>query len=147
MATLRCEDVMTRHPRTCRPDESLLDAIRVMKEMDVGFVPVCEGSQGRLVGMITDRDVASALAVDVAPSSIRIREAMTSDPFVVRPEDHIIRCAQAMEEHQVRRMPVVDHDFRLVGVISTADLARKAQTRPDLEAELPRVIEAISRPR
>jgi CBS domain-containing protein len=135
MAVIRCEDVMSRSPRTCKPGDTLLDAIRMMKEIDVGFVPICAVSDNRLVGVLTDRDVALSLAKDVKPSQIRIQDVMSRDPVSCRPNDDIMACAVAMEQNQCRRVPVVDENNMLLGVIST-----------DIEIELPAIIEAISLP-
>lgn len=144
MAALRCEDVMTRNPRTCAPNQSLLDCIRLLKELDVGYVPITQDN--RLLGVITDRDIALALSRDERPSALRISQYMTRDPIACRPNDDVFDAQRAMEEHQIRRMPVVDEDNRLLGVIATADLARHARNRRELESEIPALIESISQP-
>lgn len=146
MANLTCEDLMTRNPRSCSPDGTLLDCIKLMKELDVGFVPVCEKQSGRLLGVLTDRDVAMYLAKDEKPSSIQTRDVMSRDPVTCRPEHDIFDALHAMERMQVRRIPVVDGDFKLVGVIAHADVARKAVQRKDLEREIPTIMEQTSQP-
>lgn len=145
MANLRCEDVMTRNPRCCEPKDTLLDAIRIMKEINVGFVPVC-GQDNRLVGVITDRDIALALGNDSKPSECRVSEVMARDPITCRPFDDATDAARLMEEHQLRRIPVVDNDNVLLGVIATADIARRATDYRELEAELPEILESVSAP-
>lgn len=146
MANIRCEDVMSRSPRTCTSNDTLLDAIRLMKEIDVGFVPVCDKTDNRLVGVLTDRDIAMSLVRDRKPSDMRVNEVMSRDPITCKPNDDIMLCARAMEEYQLRRVPVVDDNFTLLGVIATADLARRAPIRKDLEMELPSIIESVSAP-
>lgn len=145
MAILRCEDLMTRNPRTCSPTHTLLDAVKLMKELNVGYVPIC-GQDERLLGVLTDRDVAMSLANDQKPSAIRCQDAMTRDPITCRPDDDAFECARRMEEHQVRRIPVVDQNMRLVGVIAMADIARKSEVRKELEGEVPSVVQSVSRP-
>lgn len=144
MAQLRCEDVMTRNPRYCEPNDSLLAPLKLMKELDVGFVPVCDPRDRRLVGVITDRDIAMALVRDVKPSNLSVNDYMSRDAITCRPGDDVMDCARRMEDNQIRRIPVVDEDNLLVGVIATADIARKATQRRELEAELPSLMESIS---
>lgn len=146
MATTTCEDLMTRHPRSCRPDGTLLDCIRIMKELNVGYVPICEPSSGRLVGVLTDRDAAMALSRDDKASSIPTKDVMTRDPVTCRPEDDIFAAAHAMENAQIRRIPIVDRDNTLVGVVSLADIARRAPGFKALERELSQVVERVSQP-
>jgi CBS domain-containing protein len=136
---------MTGKPRSCSPDHTLLDAIHLMRELDVGYVPVC-GQGERLLGVVTDRDIALALAQDEVPSAVSISRVMSRDPVSCRPGDDLFDCERLMEEHQIRRMPVVDEDNRLVGVISMADLARRARGQPEIESEIPSLIESISQP-
>ncbi len=146
MAQLRCEDVMSRHPRTCAPNDSLLDGIRLMKEIDVGFVPVCERPDGQLVGVFTDRDVALALARDDKPSQLKVKDVMMRNPSTCAPGDDLQRCTQLMEQEQVRRVPIIDDTRSLVGVIAMADIARRAAHRQDIETQIAHVEEAICQP-
>jgi CBS domain-containing protein len=143
---IRCEDLMTRHPRCCNAGDNLLDAIRIMKEVNVGFVPVCDANGERLVGVVTDRDIAMALSNDEKPSAYRLENVMSRDPITVRPDDDAMTCARVMEDAQVRRVPVVDRDQKLLGVISLADVARKAVSRKELESELGSIVERVSQP-
>lgn len=145
MASLRCEDVMSRNPRVCAPNDTLLDVIRTMKELDVGYMPIC-GQENRLLGVLTDRDVALAFSRNDRPSDLKVSQYMTRDPITCRPNDDVFDAQQRMEEHQVRRVPVVDEDNRLLGIIATADLARHATTSREIESELPMLIESISQP-
>ena len=144
MATVRSEDLMTRHPRALTPDDSVLAGLKVMKELNVGFLPVCEKATSRLVGVCTDRDVAMALTNNRRPDELKLADVMTRDPVTCRPDDDVHSCALTMERRQVRRVPVVDPDMRLLGVVSLADLARKAVGRGDLEKELSAVVEQVS---
>lgn len=145
MANLRCEDVMTRNPRCCEPKDTVLDAIRLMKENNVGSVPVCE-QDNRLVGVLTDRDVAMGLSADKKPSECRVSDFMSEEPITCRPEDDAFDAAQLMEDRQIRRIPVVDNDNVLQGIISTADIARQSGTHDRLFAQLPDIMESVSAP-
>lgn len=142
---VRCEDVMTRNPRCVSPRDSLLEAIRIMKEINVGYVPCC-GQDNRLLGVITDRDIALALSRDEKPSALRVNDYMSRDPVTCSPDDNVLDAARMMEEHQIRRLPVVDHDNILLGVIATADIARRAERNKELESELPQILESVSSP-
>lgn len=146
---MKARDLMTPNPKTCAPDHDLLCSIRIMKEEDCGIVPVTEGNgEGRVVGVVTDRDIALYLgSKDRKPSEVRIREVMSTNVVSTSPEDDLQDVTRKMEEAQVRRVLVVE-DGRLRGVISTADLAR-ASTRSKkdrLEKEVGRVMEKVSEP-
>jgi CBS domain-containing protein len=96
-----------------------------MSEQDTGVLPV--GENDRLVGMVTDRDLAvRALASGKDPSKTKLREVMSGEPRYVFEDDPVERAAASMAEQQVRRMPVLNRDKRLVGIVSVGDLAREA---------------------
>lgn len=136
-------EVMSRNARSVAPGESLQRAAQLMGELDVGALPVCEGE--RLVGMVTDRDIAvRGIAVGKAPDSAQVEEVMSADVrscFEHQPLDEVM--AQ-MADSQVRRVPVVssDDERRLVGIVSLADLTRKAQDAGQVEE----VVERVSTP-
>jgi CBS domain-containing protein len=133
-------DLMTRDPKTCRVEDSVADAIRIMKAEDCGIVPILEGNgQGRVVGVVTDRDIALALGErDDKPSAVRVRDVMTTQIVQVEPDADIDEVSRRMENAQVRRILVCENG-RLLGVIATADLAREARRK-----EVGKVIEKIS---
>ena len=143
---MKAKDLMTKNPRTCEPDHDLLCALRIMKEEDTGVVPVTEGNgQSRVVGVLTDRDIALELGSrDAGPSEVRVGDVMKTDVVSVRPDADVTEVSRRMQEAQVRRILVVD-DGRLVGIVSTADLAR-ASSRKDgqLGEEVESVIEKVS---
>jgi CBS domain-containing protein len=129
---------MTRDVRLGDPDMSLKEAARLMAECDCGLLPI--GENDRLVGMITDRDIAiRGVAEGKGPDS-PVREAMTSDVRWCFEDDDVSDCLQSMADEQIRRMPVLNRDKRLVGIISMADLTQSADSRQTGEA-----LEAISR--
>ena len=143
---MTAKDLMTKNPRTCEPGHDLLCALRIMKDEDSGIVPVTEGNgQARVVGVLTDRDIALALGSrDARPSEVKVGDVMKTDIVSVRPDADVTEVSRKMQEAQVRRILVVD-DGRLVGIISTADLAR-ASSRKDgqLGEEVESVIEKVS---
>jgi CBS domain-containing protein len=139
---MKARDLMTKNPKCCNPNASVRDAIEIMRAEDCGLVPVTEGNgEGRVVGVVTDRDIALRLGEsDVKPSSVRVRDVMSTGIVRVEPDSDLSDVRRRMEEAQVRRILVCDND-RLLGVISTADLAREASAK-----ETGRVIERISAP-
>jgi CBS domain-containing protein len=146
---MKARDVMTRNPRTCAPDHDLGCAIRIMKEEDCGIVPVVEGNgEGRVVGVVTDRDIALHLgAQDAKASEARVADVMTTAPVSVLPDDDVRDVTRRMEDAQIRRILVCEGGS-LRGVISTADLARESARsgKGRKEKEVGRVIEKVSEP-
>jgi CBS domain-containing protein len=116
-------DVMTGGAECIGENETLVDAARKLKELDVGALPIC-GEDNRLKGMLTDRDiVVKALAVDKDPGGTPAGDLAQGKPVTIGADDSVEEALRTMAEHHVRRLPVIDgHD--LVGVVSQADLAR-----------------------
>lgn len=117
------KDIMTRDVAVLPPDANLALAAREMKRLDVGMIPICE--RGRIVGIITDRDITIRAAADgLDPKQTTVSSVMSHESLVYCYEDEdVAEVARAMSDHQVRRVPVLDHGKRLVGVISLGDLA------------------------
>jgi CBS domain-containing protein len=135
-------DTMTRDPRTLSPQSSVAEAARLMDELNVGVVPVCEGE--RLVGMVTDRDiVVRGIARDLDPRSCKLSDVMSGHVRTVHEEDDVEEVLNEMATAQIRRMPVVDSQDRLVGIISLGDIAAKG---PADEGELAASLGDISEP-
>lgn len=119
---MQIKDAMTRDVRTIAPDISLREAARTMGEIDAGLLPVAEAD--RLVGVLTDRDIAvRAIAAGLGPDA-RVREAMSDQVRYCFDDQDSDEVCRNMGEQQVRRLPVVDRNKRLVGIVSLADLAR-----------------------
>ena len=117
-------DLMTSSPTTCETSSTIADVAKVMKDEDVGPVPVTEG--GRLVGIVTDRDiVVRVVAEGRDPSSTTVGEIVSSDLATVQPDTSLEEALNLMSQRQVRRLPVVEGD-RLVGIVAQADIARAA---------------------
>jgi CBS domain-containing protein len=120
---MKVSDVMSTDVETVRPDQMVRDAARFMLQADAGSIPVTEGN--RLVGMITDRDIAvRGVALGYGPET-PVSELMTSGIVSAHADELIEEAARKMGEAQVRRLPVIDHDQRLVGIVSLGDLARE----------------------
>ena len=117
-------DVMTRDVRTLGPDDSVVDAARCMDELNVGVIPVCEGE--KLVGMVTDRDiVVRGVAVEGELRNMKLADVMSGHVRCAREEDDVDKVLSEMAEAQIRRLPVVDGNDRLVGIVSLGDIAAK----------------------
>jgi CBS domain-containing protein len=136
---MRIREVMTSDVETIRPDQTAQDAARFMLKADAGSIPVAEGD--RLIGMITDRDIAvRGVAKGYGPDT-PIRELMTDDLIVIRADDDIEDAATKMSEAQVRRLPVVDENEKLCGIVSLGDLSRGADN-----GSAERALEGVSQP-
>jgi CBS domain-containing protein len=119
---MKISEVMTANPQTIAPDDSLRRAAELMDQLDVGALPVCEDE--RLVGIITDRDIAvRATAVGSPADSTPVADIMTDNIRYVQLEDNTDIAEELMAAAQIRRLPVLDAERRLVGMVSLADLA------------------------
>ena len=149
---MQVRDLMTPLPSACTLQDTTNEAARIMWERDCGAVPVVD-DQGRVVGMITDRDICIAAYFQGEPlSQIRVADVMSRELSTVGPEDDVTRAEHVMREHQVRRLPVVAGGQLLVGILSVGDLAqrvpRESGTRQPAETqELLQVFSAVSEPR
>jgi CBS domain-containing protein len=121
MTTAR--ELMTEGAQCIKENESLIDAARRMKELDVGALPIC-GENERLVGMLTDRDiVVKCLAEGGDPRQMTARELAEGTPVTISADAEIEEALALMEENQIRRLPVIENR-RLVGILAQADVAR-----------------------
>ena len=121
---MNIRDVMTPNPPTVSPEDSIQNAARIMRDLDTGVVPVVEN--GRPVGLVTDRDiVVRAVAEGRDPKTTKVRDAMTADVSYCYDDQDTEEAAELMEQQQIRRLPIVDREKRLVGIVSIGDLAVK----------------------
>ncbi len=119
---MQVRDVMSREVQATTPHTSLREAAELMKELDVGPLPVCDGA--RLIGMITDRDIIVRAVADGQDCfEGKVRDVMSMDVAFCREEDDITVATRLMREKQVRRLPVLDRDQRLIGIIALSDVA------------------------
>lgn len=138
----KCIDVMTQNPVACLPDDTASKAAQLMRSTDVGSIPVIESRQtNRLIGIVTDRDLAlQVVADDLNPSSVKVGDVMTKELVTCRTDDNIQMAVEAMAQNQLRRIPVVDGDQKLAGIISQADVA----TRVNQSEETGEMVREIS---
>jgi CBS domain-containing protein len=145
---MRAQELMTENPACVTPDDSVRRAARLMADNDCGALPVVEGrDSSRVVGVITDRDIAlRAVAQGKGPDAL-VRELMTPDPSCCSPGASLQDVERVMSDRQVRRVVIVDDAQCCVGIIAQADLARAADRgREVTEREVARVVERISEP-
>jgi CBS domain-containing protein len=129
---MRVSDAMTRDVRVANPNQSIREAARMMADVDAGILPV--GEQDRLVGMITDRDIAVRAVAQGKGPETPVREVMTSEVKYCFEDEDTDHVAHNMADLQVRRLPVVNRDKRLVGILSLGDLAVMEGAKPAGEA-------------
>ena len=132
-------DLMTKNPCAIDADKPVAYAAKMMRDEDVGLAPIVEGQ--KLVGTITDRDIAiRVVAEGKDPQSTIVREIATTRLVTIDPDQDIDEATRLMAEHQVRRLPVVEEDGRLVGVVAQADIAEHASAK-----DTGKVVEQISK--
>ena len=129
---MRVNEAMTRDPRIARPDQTIQDVARVMLEIDAGVMPV--GDHDRLVGMITDRDIAVRAIAEGKGPQTPVREVMTSEVKFCFEDEDCDHVAHEMGDLKVRRLPVLNREMRLVGILSLGDIATAEGSRPAGEA-------------
>ena len=137
MTTIR--DLMTSSVETVGPEQTAREAASFMLSADTGAIPVCEND--RVIGMITDRDIAVRGVAEGRGPECTVRELMSSDIVCAREDDDAYDVAQRMSDEQVRRLPVLDESDRLVGMISIGDLSREGDDMAATEA-----LEGVSQP-
>ena len=138
----KCSDVMTRDVVTCTPENTIADVARLMKTEDIGPVLIVDNeANNTLVGIITDRDIVLKVIADGQDANTtRVGDAMSKKLVTCRADDDINVAMQAMAQFQLRRIPVVEDNMRLVGIISQADVA----TRVDAPEKTGEVVKEIS---
>jgi CBS domain-containing protein len=134
------KEVMTSNPATVQADASVVDAAVIMRDEDTGIVPVVEND--RLVGTVTDRDITVRVVAESRdPQSVTVREIASTDLVTIDPQQDLDEALRLMAQHQVRRLPVVEEDGRLVGIVAQADVARESD-----DARTGELVEEISQP-
>ena len=139
----KCSEVMTKNPVVCIPSDLVANIAQVMKRENIGLVPIVEDDQTRkLVGMVTDRDLAvKVVAEERDLETTKAEQVMTRGIVTCRAGDDLQEALDAMSENQLRRIPVVDDEDRIVGIIAQADIATRVH-QPEKTASL---VEKISR--
>ena len=134
---MQIRDVMCRDAKLTHPDDTLQQAAQLMKECDCGILPVADGDH--LVGMITDRDMAIRAIAQGKGADCAVRDCMTQEVKYCFEDENAQHICQNMADIQVRRLPVLNRDKRLVGIVSLSDLARK-------EPNTAKALKGIARP-
>jgi CBS domain-containing protein len=134
----RCREIMTSEVVTASPDMSIREAASIMRDSDVGALPVVEG--GRLAGIVTDRDIVIRAVADSKSGDTPIGEVASRELHTVGPDDFVFEAVRIMGEKQVRRIPVVEADGSLAGIIAMADVALQMED----EREIAETLEEIS---
>jgi CBS domain-containing protein len=135
---MKCREVMTENPVCCLPDDNVGQAARTMRRERLGSIPVVtDDLRKELIGVITDRDLAFKV-VGESRDAIRTRvyDVMTRVTIACRDDDDVVTALRAMEEHQIRRVPVVDYSGRVVGMISEGDVSAPVTRRMQLVHDL-----------
>jgi CBS domain-containing protein len=140
----KCRDIMTKDPACCLPGDSASRAAQLMMEHDTGMIPVVMNREDqRLVGVVTDRDLALTVVADSRePAGTSVESVMSRPAIACSPDDPYEHVLQTMEHHRIRRAPVVDRSGRLVGIVSQADIALRVRDKK----QTAEVVQEISRP-
>ena len=138
----KCSDIMTKDLVTCPPENTIVEVARLMKTEDIGPILIVDNEQSKtLVGIVTDRDiVVKAIADGQDVNTTRVGDVMSKKLVTCRADDDVDVAMKAMAQFQLRRIPVVEENMRLVGIISQADLA----TRVDAPEKTGEVVKEIS---
>ena len=138
ISRLRAGEIMTKSVRTATREMSLRDVAAMMRDGDMGAVPVVDG--GKLIGIVTDRDIVVRAVAESKTADTPIGEVMTTELFTVAPDDFVFEAIRLMGDKQVRRIPVVAADGSLAGIIAMADIALEMED----EREIAETLEEIS---
>lgn len=133
-ARMRCRDIMTSDVRTATRDMTLQQVAVLMRDGDMGSIPVVEG--GKLVGIVTDRDIVVRSIAEGRGADTPVSEAMTTEVFSVKPDDFAFEAIRIMGDRQVRRIPVVGEKGELAGIISMADVALEMEDQVEIAETL-----------
>jgi CBS domain-containing protein len=133
----KCNEVMTKNPVCCLPNDAVIKAAELMKSENIGSIPVIENEQTqKVVGIVTDRDLALKIVAEGRDAkSTNVEEVMTRKVVTCLADDDLQKALDAMAEHQLRRIPVVDNNNKILGIIAQADVATRAD-QPEKTAEM-----------
>jgi CBS domain-containing protein len=138
---MKIRDIETQNPEVIHPDADLFEAAQKMKKLDVGLLPVCDGE--RLVGMVSDRDITiRGTAEGRDPKQTKVRDVMTPEVVYCYDDQDVKEAAEIMQQRQIRRLPVLNHNKRLVGIVSLGDIAVRTKDERCAGETLERVSES-----
>ena len=140
---MTCSEIMTKDPECCVPSDSVMKVAQLMKSEDVGPIPIVEDKEEKkLTGIVTDRDLAVKVVAEARdPKTTQVEEVMSEGLVTCRENDDVQSVLKLMEDNQLRRIPVVDRNDRLMGIIAQADVA----TRIGSSRATANVVEQVSR--
>jgi CBS domain-containing protein len=141
----KCSEVMTKNPFCCLPNDSVEKAALMMKKENIGSIPVIETEHTKkLVGIVTDRDLAlKIIAEGLDAKSTKVNDVMTHKVVTCLADDDLQKALDAMADHKLRRLPIVDTDNKIVGIIAQADVATRVD-QPDKTAEMVKEISQVN---
>ena len=133
----KCNEVMTKNPICCLPNDTVAGAAELMKNENIGSIPVIENEQTKkLVGIVTDRDLTlKVVAGGLDAKSTKVEAVMTRKVVTCLENDDLQKALDLMAEHQLRRIPIVDNNYKVVGIIAQADVATRVD-QPEKTAEM-----------
>lgn len=138
---IKCREIMSKNVSTAKRESTLQDVAKILKDGDIGILPIVEEGTNKLVGLVTDRDiVVRAVADGKSVTETNVGEIMTTELFTANPDDFAFEAVRTMGEKQVRRVPIVDEDGVLQGIVSMADVALEMED----EKEIAETLEEIS---
>lgn len=138
---MKVKEIMTQSVASLAPNDTIKHAAQLMEEHDIGSIPVCDNQ--KIIGIVTDRDITlRAVAQDEDTAKFKVREIMTSNPVVGKPDMDIHEAARIMSERQIRRLPVVGENDNIIGIVSLGDIA----VEPKLEDDAEKALTDISEP-
>ena len=122
-----CSEIMTKNPEYCLPSDPVVKAAQLMKSENVGPIPIVDDKDGKkLAGIVTDRDLAIKVVAEARdPKTTAVKHVMSNDVVTCKENDDVEKALKLMEDHQVRRIPVVDNSDHLLGIIAQADVANR----------------------
>jgi CBS domain-containing protein len=137
---IKCREIMTSNVSVGTVEMSLQDVAKLMKDKDIGVLPIVESGTNKLLGIVTDRDIVVRAIADAKDSATKVSDIMTTELFTAKPDDFAFNAIRTMGEKQVRRVPIVNDDGILQGIVSMADIALEMED----EREIAETLEEIS---
>ncbi|MEZ5427807.1 MAG: CBS domain-containing protein [Pyrinomonadaceae bacterium] len=132
----KCREIMTKNVQTANRTASLMEVARILKEVDVGILPIVEEETNKLIGLVTDRDIVVRAVAEGKPAETPVGEIMTTETFTAGPDDFAFEAIRTMGQRQVRRVPIVDDEGVLQGIVSMADIALEMEDQREIAETL-----------
>ena len=137
---VKCREIMSKNVRTATRDATIQDAAQMLKDGDIGILPIVESKSDKLIGLVTDRDIVVRAVAEGKGVETSVGEIMTTKLFTAKPDDFAFQAVRTMGDKQVRRVPIIDDAGVLQGIVSMADIALEMED----EREIAETLEEIS---